>query len=46
MNCRGDAEVGLLELGDHRLQVVALLARDPQLIALGLATGRPSGPAP
>src|SRR5512133_2443033 len=33
----GDAEVLLLEGGDGRLQVVALLAADPQLLALDLA---------
>ena len=33
---QGDAEVDLLEAGDHGLEVVALLAGDPDLIALGL----------
>ena len=33
---QGDAEVVLLQLGDHLLEVVALLAADPQLVALGL----------
>ena len=32
-----DAEVGGLERGHHRLQVVALLARHPHRVALGLA---------
>src|SRR5437763_14598743 len=31
-----DAEILLLQGRDHRLQVVPLLARDPELIALGL----------
>ena len=33
---QGDPEILLLQLRDHRLQVVALLARDPDLVALGL----------
>src|SRR3954447_21550176 len=32
-----DAEVAGLEVGDDRLQVVALLADHPELVALGLA---------
>src|SRR5688572_15493508 len=33
---KGDAEVGLLEHADDRLQVVLLLAGDAQLVALDL----------
>ena len=36
LELQGDAEVVLLEGGDHRLEVVALLARHPHLLALGL----------
>src|SRR4051812_18899740 len=32
----GDAEVAFAQQSDDRLQVVALLARDPQLVALDL----------
>ena len=37
LELHGDAEVGALEQCDHRLQVVALLAVDPDRVALGLA---------
>src|SRR5215207_9247555 len=37
LELEGDAEVGALEEGDHRLQVVALLRADAHGVALGLA---------
>ena len=36
LELQGDAEVAALQRRDDRLQVVALLAGDPQLVALGL----------
>ena len=41
LELQGDPEVGLLERGDDRLEVVALLAGDADLIALGLGLDRP-----
>ena len=46
LELQGDAEVLVLAGGDDRLEVVALLAGHPELVALGLGATRPSGRGP